>query len=167
MSQGQINNAAALVQGGVLQSPVLFPVNVAEIVRCTCLAIRRRRELMGPICKHDQLTHDVVDVLSRHPGPPNHWTEAWISVQLGCAYAAAGNAAQASTELNKALLAGGQFDHPLASTAYVELGRLALEAGDFVAASAFFKKRPFRASTIPTRAIWKKPFGGPWSRICC
>ena len=43
MGQGQINQRERRdLQGGVVQKPVLFPVHAAEIVRCTCLAIRRR-----------------------------------------------------------------------------------------------------------------------------
>jgi tetratricopeptide (TPR) repeat protein len=145
MGQGQLDQTAVLRQGGVIQSPVLFACHVAEIVRCTCLSIRRRRELLGPISKHDPLTNSVLDVLSRRPGPPNHWTEAWVGVQLGCAYAAAGNSAQATTVLTRALVVQGEYDHPLTSTALVELGRLALEAGDLPKAGTFFEEATYAA----------------------
>src|SRR5262245_46437049 len=117
MGQGQIDQTAVVRSGGVLSPAIMFPAHVGEIVRCTSLAIRRRRELMGPVCKYDALTQNVVDVLSRRPGPANHWSEAWVSVQLGCAYAAAGSLPQAKAALERAVLVGGQFDHPLASTA--------------------------------------------------
>ena len=107
-----------------MQNPVLIPVHVAEIVRATTLAIRRRHEILGPICKFDPFSNTLVDVLARRPGPPNHWSEAWINVQLGCAYSAAGNTAQAKTALERAVLVGGQFDHPLTSTALLELGHI-------------------------------------------
>ena len=110
---------------------MLFPVNVAEIVRVTSLAIRRRRELLGPLGKFDPLTNDLVNVLSRRPGPANHWSQAWVQVQLGCAYSAAGNAAQASTILQQALLVGGEYDHPLTSTALLELGRISARGRRF------------------------------------
>ena len=145
MSQGQLDQTAVLQQGGVVQSPVLFACHAAEIVRCTSLAIRRRRELLGPICKHDPLTNSVLDVLSRRPGPPNHWSEAWVGVQLGCAYAAAGNTAQATTVLTRALVVQGEYDHPLTSTALVELGRLALEAGDLPKAGTYFEEATYAA----------------------
>lgn len=149
MGQGQVDNSAAVLQGGVVQQAVLVPVHVAEIVRSTSLAIRRRREILGPISKFDHLTSDVLDVLSRRPGPPNHWSEAWVNVQLGCAYAAAGNAAQATTILQKAILAGGEFDHPLTSTALVELGHLSLETGDFAAASRYFEEATYASVAFP------------------
>ncbi len=89
--QGQINNNAVVQQGGVVQAPMLVPIGVSEIVRTTTLAMRRRRELMGPVCKFDPLTNDLVKVLSTRPAPPNNWSQTWIDVQLGAAYASTGN----------------------------------------------------------------------------
>lgn len=158
MGQGQVDQSAVVFQGGVVQNPVMFPVHVAEIVRCTCLAIRRRQELMGPICKYDSLTAELVEALSRRPGPPNHWSQAWINVQLGCAYAAAGNAAQAGTALQQALLVGGEFDHPLSSTALVELGHLSLSAGDFAAAARYFEEATYACINFPTPGNLEEAF---------
>ena len=42
-----------------------------------------------------------------------------------------GNVQQAASLLEHAILAAGEYDHPLTSTALLELGRLALEAGDY------------------------------------
>ncbi len=148
MGQGQFNAGQVLQQGGVLTQPMLFPVNAAEIVRCTSLAIRRRRELLGPLGKFDPLTSDLINVLTRRPAPPNHWTEAWVQVQLGCAYAAAGDSAQAKAALERAVLVGGEFDHPLTSTALLELGRLALESGDFPAAGTLFEEASYASFTF-------------------
>ncbi len=148
MGQGQFNGNQVLRQGGVLQQPILFPVHVAEIVRCTSLAIRRRRELLGPLGKFDPLTSDLINVLTRQPAPPNHWSEAWVQVQLGCAYAAAGNTAEAKAALDRGVLVSGQFDHPLTSTALLELGRLALENGDFPAAGTLFEEASYASFTF-------------------
>ncbi len=148
MGQGQFNANQVLQQGGVLQQPMMFPVHAAEIVRCTSLAIRRRREMLGPLGKYDPLTSDLINVLTRGPAPPNHWSEAWVQVQLGCAYAAAGNAAEAKAALDRGVLVGGQFDHPLTSTALLELGRLALENGDFPAAGTLFEEASYAAFTF-------------------
>ncbi len=84
-----------------------------------------------------------------HPGPANHWSEAWINVQLGCAYAAAGQTAQANEALQRAVLAGGEFVHPLTSTALVELGRLAIEAGDFTAAAGYLDEATYASVNFP------------------
>ena len=39
---GQVNNNAVVQQGGVVQMATLQQIHVQEIVRCTCLAMRRR-----------------------------------------------------------------------------------------------------------------------------
>jgi len=158
MGQGLVDNSAAFIRGGVVQQAQLFPVHAVEIIRCTSLAIRRRRELLGPICKFDPLTNDLVDVLSRRPGPPNHWSEAWVNVQLGCAYAAAGNSAQANTALQRAILVAGEYDHPLTSTALVELGRLSLEAGDYPAAARYFEETTYACANFPNPGNLEEAF---------
>lgn len=146
ISQGQQMTPQKLQQGGPYQAPVLFPVHVYEIIRCTTLAIRRRAELLGPSSPHDKLTGELVVALSRRPGPPNHWSEAWIDVQLGVANAAAGKDAQAKTSLERAVVAAGEFNHPLTSVALLELGRLALKSGDFAAASNAFEEAGYAAA---------------------
>lgn len=157
MGQGQIDQSRVVQQGGVVQAAIAFPVNVVEVVRCTSLAMRRRREIMGPVCKHDPITQSMVDVLARKPGPPNHWSEAWINLQLGCAYAAAGSLPQAKTALEQSLLVGGQFDHPLAATALVELARLSLEGGDYPAAMRYAEEATYSAANyldVQTGGNW-------------
>ena len=148
MGQGQLDQTQVARQGGVIQAAIAFPVHVSEIVRCTTLAMRRRRDLMGPVCKHDPLTQNLVDVLARRPGPPNHWSEAWINVQLGCAYAAAGSLPQAKTALEQAVLVGGQFDHPLTSTALLELGRISLDSGDYPAAMRYCEEATYACANF-------------------
>jgi len=145
IAQGRINNNPQFRQGGVIQQAVLFPIQVQEIVRCTTLAIRRRTELMGAACPHDPLTANLLAALSRRPGLPNHWSEAWIDVQLGLALIAAGKEDQALVHLQRAVVAAGQYDHPLTSTALLELGRLALARGDFTTAAKFFEEASYAA----------------------
>ncbi len=158
MGQGQLNQTQVLQQGGVVQSAVAFPVNVAEIVRCTCLAIRRHRELLGPISKYDPLTQSVVESLARRPGPANHWSEAWINVQLGCAYAAAGDVPQAKTALERAVLVGGQFYHPLTTTALVELGRLSIETGSYPQAIDYCQEASYACANFPNPGNLEEAF---------
>lgn len=145
IGQGRLNNIDQVRQGGVVQPPLLYSIAVEEVVRCTTLAMRRRRELMGPACPVDPLTGQLITVLSRRPTLPNHWSEAYIDVQLGLAYAAAGKDAQARNVLVRSLAAGGEFDHPLTSTALLELGRLALKAGDYATAETMFAEATYSA----------------------
>lgn len=141
--QGRIDQSAVIQQGGVVQQAVEFPINPQEIVRCTCQALRRRREILGPIAPHDVLTKQLLTVLSKRPVQPNHWSEAWIDVQLGCAFAALGNDVQAKPLLEKSIITAGQFDHPMTSIALVELGRIALAAGDYNLATKYYEEAGF------------------------
>ena len=63
MGQGRVDNNDVAQRGGVVQQAQLLPVHVTEIVRATCLAIRRRRELLGPVGKHDPVTAQVLTAL--------------------------------------------------------------------------------------------------------
>ncbi|HEY4310224.1 MAG TPA: CHAT domain-containing protein [Pirellulales bacterium] len=146
--QGQFTNLQNLVAqgGGVASAPMQTMIHATEIIRCTCLAMRRRRELMGPACAQDQLTNDLITEFSRRPGHPNHWSECWIDLQLGIAFSCGGKDAQAKTSLERAVLAAGEFDHPLTGMAFFELGRLALQASDYDAATNYFTEATYSAA---------------------
>jgi CHAT domain-containing protein len=145
MSQGSFNANKVAQQGGVLEQPVLFAINATEIVRCTTLAMRRRRELLGPAGAYDSLHADLVAKLMRRPVAQNDWKEAWIDVHLGLAYAAQGNDGQAKGILQRGLLAQGQFDHNLTCVALFELGRIALSQGDTATAAKSFEEAGYSA----------------------
>jgi len=158
IAQGQLNNAQQVQQGGVVQSPLLYPVNVQEIVRTTTLAIRRRRDLLGPASEHDQLTRQLITALERRQAPRGHWSQAWIDVQLGLAYTAAGRDAEAQRELQRSLVAAGEFDHPMTCIALLELGRLALAGGDFGAAATAFAEAGFAAAHFLDLGVLEESF---------
>ena len=103
----------AVVQGGVVQQAMLMPISASEVVRCTTLAIRRRHELMGPVCKYDALTNQLITLLARRSAPTGNWSQAWVDLPLGTAYAAAGNVSTAVATLERALVVQGELDHPL------------------------------------------------------
>lgn len=151
--QGQIMTTQQLVgqaaaNGGTttVSSPIEYSVHVQEVIRCTTLAMRRRRELMGPACAQDQLTNDLITALARRPGPPSHWSECWIDLQLGIAYSCGGKDVQAKASLERAVLAAGEFDHPLTGVAFLELGRLALLAADYNSATNYFAEASYAAA---------------------
>ena len=143
--QGEINVNKQIERGGVVQQRIAIPIHVSEIVRCTCLAIRRRTELLGPLCPDDPVTRDLVDAFSRPRAFPNHWSQAWVDVQLGLALIAAGKPTEAIPALNRAIVASGQYDHPLTPTVLVELGRLALNRGDYKTAISYFNEASIAA----------------------
>jgi tetratricopeptide (TPR) repeat protein len=144
-AQGTPNVEAVLQRGGILTSPELIPVRASEVAYCIALSIRRRKELMGSTCPHDPLTASLVETISRRPSPPNSWSQSWISVMLGLAYSSAGQKQQAIGELQRGLLAGGTYDHPLTATALLELGKLSIEGGEHEAANTFFYEATFPA----------------------
>jgi tetratricopeptide (TPR) repeat protein len=143
--QGRFDNDQVIQKGGVVSPPQLYPVYVSEIVRCTCLSLSRRREIMGPACEYDPTTIALVDALSRRPAPPNSWAQCWVELELGLALASANKLPQAASELTKSLLAGGQFDHPLTCVGLLELGKLAFEQGKYDAAITFFHEATISA----------------------
>lgn len=146
IQQGRPVTEGAIRRGGVIAPPTLHSIRPDEIVRCTCLAMKRRAELLGPLCQHDPLTDRVLTVAQSGGGVPNHWSEAWLDVQLGFASAAAGNVGQAVAKLQQSLLVAGEFDHPITGLALLELGRLNLEAGKLQAAAKFFEEASYTAA---------------------
>ena len=136
--RGRLDNDRVLQQGGVVVAPEFVLVNVTEIVRCTALALRRRRELLGPICRHDALTPQLVDRFEGRIAPANHWSQAWVNVQRGLAQAGAERLEEATRNLQAAIVVGGQYDHPLTATALIELGKIAQAQGNIEQAAYYF-----------------------------
>ncbi len=124
---GNLNNEDVVRRGGVLAPPEYQSINVYEVVRCTTLAMRRRYELMGPVCEFDPLTNELVATYDLRLTEPNHWSQAWINVQRGYALAAAGNFAEAETSFRASVVLGGQWDHPLTPMAILGLAQMAME----------------------------------------
>jgi tetratricopeptide (TPR) repeat protein len=155
--QGRLDNADVIRQGGVIALPEYMLVNVPEVVRCTALALRRRREIMGVTCSHDPLTTALVTTLGRR-APLNHWSQGWSDLLAGLAYASQGNSAQALGELRKSLSLGGQCDHPLTSTALIEIGRLSFEAQQYEAALTSFLEATYSAAVFLQFAEMEEAF---------
>ncbi len=145
MGKSDEENYQVLRGGGVFSSQYIAMVDAKEIARCTALAIRRRGEILGPAAEYDTLYNDLVTSLLLRPAPPNHWAQAWISTQLGLVYAAKGKVTEAAGELQKSLLAAG-MDHNLTSTALLELGKLAYQAGDLAAAGTYLFEATYSAA---------------------
>ena len=151
ISQGQlqVNLQGQTISSGMVQQPTLFPIEPCEIIRTTTLAIRRRAELLGPLAAHDPLFDSIIAALQQKAGQPNHWSEAWINVELGAALAAGGRPAAAVPVLQKGTLASGEFEHQLTAIAHLELGRLAMAAGNFKEAAEHFEEATYDAYYFP------------------
>ena len=58
MSNADVINT--LHTGGPVVPAQLLSINAGEIVRCTCLAMQRRKQILGPLVVHDSLTDEVL-----------------------------------------------------------------------------------------------------------
>lgn len=128
---GDPNLQNVLQQGGVVAPPEIRAINVTEIVRCTTLALRRRAELLGPLCPVDPLSAQLVVALESRIGRPNHWSEVWIESMRGMALLGIGKLGEAADALQRSLLVSGQFDHPMTGQALMEIGRMAESQGNY------------------------------------
>ncbi len=133
---GDLKSAERVISqgGGAITSPQLWQLNVVEIVRSTALAIRRRHELLGPLAEYDPLSKNLVNALSRGGAPPNHWSNAWVDLQLGLVYAGQGKHDLATKRLQRAERIAGKYDHPLTCVALLEMGRINMLEGNLEAA---------------------------------
>ena len=139
--QGEDNPAAnnAVVRtGGIFAQPTLRPVGVYEAVRTMALALRRRRELLGPVADRDPLGEKLIAALSGQVTTSGHWSRVFADTHLGLAYAAAGNDAMAKPLLMQSATASGGYDHVLTATCLFEVARIELTNGNFIAASNLF-----------------------------
>ena len=156
--QGPLGGTDVTRTGGVIRPRQFLSVRADEVVRSVTLALRRRLEIMGPTAPHDSLTTQLVAALGRRPGPPNHWSKAWIDVQLGLAHAMAGRKPQAIGELQKSIVAAGQFDHPLTGIALLELGKLALAENKYPVASNYFLEATYAAALFDDFDVMSEAF---------
>ena len=158
IGQGQININEVIKQGGVVQQANFYPITPQEIVRATTLAMRRRATLLGPVASVDPLTNDLVVATSRSVGPPNHWSQCWVNLERGLALATVGKQEQAIGYLKRAELAGGEFDHPMTGVALLELGRLALQRGEYPAAAKYLEEATYAAVNYSDYGVLEEAF---------
>lgn len=158
IAQSQTSIIGSGKKTGLYQQANLFPINPQEIIRCTTLALRRRTELLGPVCKQDPLTNQVVAAMNGSIGSPNHWSNAWTDLERGLALAADGKDGQAVGYLNRSIVAAGEFDHPMTCIALFELGRLALKQNQYPAAAKFFNEATFAAVNYGDYGILEEAF---------
>jgi len=158
--QGRPDNERVIQQGGVVALPEYQLINAHEIARCSAVAIRRRHQIMGLACPHDPLTSEVLQSLSLRPAPPNHWSQAWVSVQLGMAYAAAGKGETAIGELSRGIQVGDAFDHPLTPVTLLQLGQLSFQQKQFANAAKFYFEATISGAMFEQYDVMEEAFRG-------
>jgi tetratricopeptide (TPR) repeat protein len=123
---GDLDASKTVQQGGVFRTPMLWRVNVVEVMRMSALAIRRRNEILGPLAAQDPINKQLSAALSANNlAPANHWSWAWIDLLRGLAQEGAGKLDEADNLLGRSLVIDGQFDHPLTGVGLMEQGRIA------------------------------------------
>ncbi len=128
---GNLDPNAVLENGGVFSPQEMRSADVAEIIRCTAVALRRRAELLGPVGPTDPLSSSILNAVEGRIGRPNHWSQAWIELQRGLALLAMDKPGEAADRLQRSLLIGGAMDHPSTGIALFELGRIAEHEAKF------------------------------------
>ena len=144
--QGTADPQQVLQKGGVLAAPVNYPIRPQEILRALVIALYRRTEILGELSRDTASLDECWKALLRRPAPPNHYSQSWIDIALGTAYWSQGKTEQAIPLLNRGLLAGNQFDHPLTSWGLIVLGRIALDGDQAAAAAKFFEEATYTAA---------------------
>jgi CHAT domain-containing protein len=128
----------------VIDTRTIKAVNVQEIVRTLAVAIRRYGEIKGPTAKYDRLLDEVNTRLAGPMTKDRHWSQCLVDVLAGVAARAAGRGGEEGL-LRRGRLAGGEYEHPLTAIALLELGHLALQKGDYIAAGSEFEKATYAA----------------------
>ncbi len=146
--QGDVDTATSVASGGLLQQRFYMTIDAQEVLRCTALALRRRRQILGPLSRYDRLHGQVSDSLARMTLPPNHWARVWRSALVGVALAAEGKLKEAVGPLQQSLSIGNTLDHSLTSLALLELGDIAFAQDRYPEALQFYYEATFPAAKL-------------------
>lgn len=143
---GDRNPQQAIQNGGVFRKPEHRIVNVAEIMRCTALAMTRRREIMGKLSKYAPYTRSLASttespVIVAHP-----YAIAWTQLLHGIALASSENFSKAESLLQSAAQAKGGYDHTLTPLALFELANLQFQQSNYAVASKLYLETTFSAA---------------------
>lgn len=151
---GDLDANRTLQQGGVYRTPMLWRVNVVEVMRMSALAIRRRNELLGPLAAQDPITRQLSTVLAGgNLAPANHWSIAWIDLLRGLAQIGAGKLDEANMLLGRSLVIDGRFDHPLTGAALLGQGHIAMLKGDTRRATQLLAEAGYSAFYFEDRDV--------------
>lgn len=158
VAEGRLDAGEAFRSGGVADSPRYTPTRVTEIIRCSVLAMARRRQILGPLCQHTDISKQLATALAVRPGPPNHWSAAFISAELGMALAGSGRPDAAITELKNAIQIAGGYDHSITPLVLLELGRLAIEKDRDDLAATFLLEATYVAAVFGQQDVMSEAF---------
>jgi tetratricopeptide (TPR) repeat protein len=147
------DGSSSMINAG---APILM--DVREVVRCTALALKRRREILGPMVPHDPLTAALAALFARRPAPANPVAQAWIDAAEGFAYLAKGQSTDALNLLKRAESIEGVIDTPLTPLALLQEGQAALAAGKFNEAGALLAEASYSACDFRDQEVLEEAF---------
>ncbi|MDA7952134.1 MAG: CHAT domain-containing protein [Pirellulaceae bacterium] len=133
--------------GGVVANLEYVPVNIAEIIRCCAVVLRRRAELLGPMAEHDPLSDQLLQIYTDIP-ESLHWSQAWQNSLRGFAYLSTTDKDEAQAALENAISVGNNLDHHLTGMVFLELGKLEFQKKSYQAAAAYFKEAAISAANF-------------------
>ena len=145
---GRVDAPLVFQTGGAWDPARLRAVDVTEIMRCTALAMHRRRHLLGPMNKLDPLSRQLLNSMTVGNAGNGSIMGAYNGVLLGIALASMERYDDASRMLTKSLQINGQFDHPLTPVALTELTRLAMGGGKKSAATTLALEASYSAGVF-------------------
>ncbi len=142
---GNIDPTAA--QHGILLNTTQGKrVDVSEIMRCTALALHRRRTIKGVTCKYDPFSTTLVTELSKYGGGGGSLAGCWNGVLLGIAQAGVDDWNSATRTLTNSLQLSGGMDHSLTPVALLELAYASFVMGKPEAAAPLCLEASYSAA---------------------
>ncbi|MDO4571398.1 MAG: CHAT domain-containing protein [Planctomycetia bacterium] len=128
---GDLKYSQKVQTGGVVIPPTLRSVRAAEIMRCSALAIRRRAEILGPLAPADDLNAKLLaKLLPVWQSMAGSWMQAFLDIEVGLAYIAAGRTDEGTISLTRGALINGRAHH-LSAVVYLIAGQNFLKNGDY------------------------------------
>ncbi len=126
---GRFDALRAFQEGGVYNPAELRQVDVTEIMRCTALAMHRRRIIRGPTCKYDPFTTRLVNGLRTTITNTSSVVGAYNGILKGIAAASREDWDNATKRLKKSVRFADGYDHALGPVAYLTLADIGLVTG--------------------------------------
>jgi len=142
---GRLDAARAFVEGGLVEPPEQRNVDVQEIMRCTALALHRRRNILGATAKYSPVSSEIVSALSTARGSGSLF-RAWNGVLLGLAQATMEDYEVAKGTLTGSLQFNGGMDHNLTPVALISLAQISFVTGDRASAAELALEASYSAA---------------------
>ena len=143
---GRLDNERVAQQGGVIQNPEFRQVDVTEIMRCTALALHRRRMLKGVTSRLDPFSTRCVEVLEPLGNGDGSLLGAWNGIALGIALAGLEDFDKAQQVLVRSLQFNGGMDHPLTPVGLLELAIINYQLGNLSEAANYALEASYSAA---------------------